>query len=43
MVQLYYSIILRDDIQESYWRSFFPKRKNETDTEPDIPDREALP
>ena len=37
------SIILPDNIQESSWRTFFLKGKRETDTEPDIPERESLP
>ena len=37
------SIILPDYSQESLGEHFFPKRKNETDTKPDILDREALP
>ena len=35
--------ILCDYSQESLGEHFFPKRKNETDTKPDILDREALP
>ena len=37
------SIILHDNIQERSWRIFFLRGKRKTDTEPDIPYREALP
>ena len=37
------SIILANDIQESSWRTFFLREKNETDREPDILDRESIP
>ena len=38
-----YSIILPDYSQESFWRTYFPKRKEDIDTGPVIPDREGLP
>ena len=37
----HYSMILPNYSQESFWRTYFPKRKE--DTGPVIPDREALP
>ena len=39
----YYSIIVPDYSQESSWRTFFLREKKRIDSEPDIPDREALP
>ena len=42
-VSLEDSIILPHNIQESSWRIFSLRGKRKTDTEPDIPDREALP
>ena len=42
-VTFHYSIILPDYSQESSWRTFLLRGNRRIDSEPNIPNREALP